>query len=58
MKEMSFRTKVHTTEELLRRIMDAAYIRKHPEMVQRAVDSCLERARLYIENRDGHIEQL
>jgi hypothetical protein len=39
--------------------MDAAtYIGEHPEIIQRAVNSRLERARLCIENRGGNSEQL
>jgi hypothetical protein len=41
MKEMTYRTKVHTSEKFLHWIMDAAiYIREHSEMIQRAVNSC------------------
>jgi oligoribonuclease (3'-5' exoribonuclease) len=59
MKEMFYRTKVHTTEESLRQIMDAAaYIHEHSELIQRAVNSCMKRARLCIENRGRHFEQL
>jgi hypothetical protein len=57
-KEMTYRTKVHTREELLYQIMAPACIRGHPEMTQWAVNSCLERARLCIENRGGYFEQL
>jgi hypothetical protein len=54
MKEMIYRTKVHTREELLHRIMDAAaYTRTHRND-STAVNSCLERARLCIGNRGGH----
>jgi hypothetical protein len=42
-KKMTYRTKVHTREELLHQIMDAAaYIQEHPKMIQWAVNSCLE----------------
>jgi hypothetical protein len=35
MKEMTYRTKVHVRKELLHQIVDvAAYIRRHPEMIQ------------------------
>jgi hypothetical protein len=45
MKEMTYKTKLRTREELLHRIMDAAaYIREHLKMIQRAVISCLEQA--------------
>jgi RecB family endonuclease NucS len=38
MKEMTHRIKVHKRQELLHGVMDvAAYIREHPEMIQRAV---------------------
>jgi hypothetical protein len=58
-KEMICRTKVNTREELLRWIMDAAACtREHHEMIQRAVNCCLERAKLCIENIGGHFEQL
>lgn len=37
-------TRTHETQRLLRRITDAAAcIREHPEMIQQAVNSCLER---------------
>jgi hypothetical protein len=39
---MTYRIKVHTRDELLHQIMDAAYIQEHPEMVQWAVNSGLE----------------
>jgi hypothetical protein len=54
LKEMNYRTKVHTRKEPLQRIMDAAaYIRKNCEMIEQAVNSCLERPRLCIGNRGG-----
>jgi prophage DNA circulation protein len=44
MKDMTNMTEVNTRGELLNRIMDAAaYMREHLEMIQRAVNSCLER---------------
>jgi hypothetical protein len=56
---MSYRTEVHTREELLRRIMDAdAHIRGHPERTERAVNTCLELATRCVENHGGHFEQL
>jgi hypothetical protein len=58
MKDTACRTKVHATEELLHRIMDAAaYIREQPEMIQRALNFDLKRKRLSIENCRGHFEQ-
>jgi hypothetical protein len=46
------RSKLHAGEKLLLyRVMTAgAYVREHPEMIQRAVHCCLERARMCIEN--------
>jgi hypothetical protein len=40
--------------------MDAAtvYIREHPEIMQWAVNSCLEQGMLCIENCGGHFEKL
>jgi hypothetical protein len=35
----------------------AAYIREHAELMQHAVNSCLNRARLCNENHGGHSEQ-
>jgi hypothetical protein len=59
MKEMTHRTKVHTREELLHRIVNvAAYIQDHPEVIQHGESTCLERARLRIEKRGGHFEQI
>jgi hypothetical protein len=56
---VTYRTNVHTTDKLGYRIMDAAaYIRDHPEMIERAVNCCLERPRLCIENRSGYFEEL
>jgi hypothetical protein len=53
------RTKAHTGEELLHKIMDGvAHTREHPEIIQRVVNSCLERARLFIENCGKNFEQL
>jgi hypothetical protein len=45
-------------EELLHWIVDAAYARDHPKMILWAVNSCLEQARLRIENCGGRFEQL
>jgi hypothetical protein len=43
---MTDRTKEHTKEELLHKIMDAAaYIIEHPQMIRWAAHYCLERAR-------------
>jgi hypothetical protein len=42
MKEITRRMKVHTREELLHQIMDDAYISEHHELIQWAVNSCLE----------------
>jgi hypothetical protein len=59
MKEMTYRVKVHTREELLHGIMDyAAYIPEQPKIIQRTVEFCLKRARLCADNRVGHFEQL
>jgi hypothetical protein len=59
MKLMTYGIKVHTREEFLQQIMDAAaYIQEGPEMIQQAVNSCFEQVRLCIENRGGHLEQL
>jgi hypothetical protein len=56
---MTYRTKVHTREELLHQIMNnAAYIQRHSEMIQWAVNSHLEQARLCIENCGAYFEQL
>jgi hypothetical protein len=50
MTKITYRAKVDTREELLQQIMNAAsYIREHPEMLHRAVNSCLKLARLCIE---------
>jgi hypothetical protein len=54
LKEITYRTKV-----LLHRTMDiGAYMRQHPKIIQRAVISCLKRARLCTEKRGRHFEQL
>jgi hypothetical protein len=54
MKDMTYRTKVQARGELLHQFMDAAAnTRDHPEVIQRALNACLERARLRIENRAG-----
>jgi hypothetical protein len=53
------RNQKHTREQLLRRTVNAAaYIREHPEMMQRAVNFWLHQARSCIENRGGHFEKL
>jgi hypothetical protein len=57
-KEMTYRTKVHMREALLHQIMDAAYIREHPKMIQQTVNSKLCCARLCTENCGRHYEQL
>jgi hypothetical protein len=48
-KEMTCRTKVAAYERGTA-ASDCVYAREHPEMIQWAVKSCLERARLCIEN--------
>jgi hypothetical protein len=59
MKEMSYRSKVHTKQELLYQIMDiGTCIREHSEMIQWAANSFLKRATLCTENREGYFEQL
>jgi hypothetical protein len=50
MKEITHKTKVHTREGLLNLIMDAAdCIQEQPKIIQRAVNSCSEWARQWIE---------
>jgi hypothetical protein len=49
---------LHTRKELLHRIMGvSAYTQEHPEMIQWAVNSRLERTRLCIENRGGDVNR-
>lgn len=48
---MTYLTRVHAREEFLHRVVDAAaYKREYPEMIQRVINSCSERARPPNEN--------
>lgn len=52
-------TKVCMGDEFLHQIVSAVdYVLEHPEVIQRAVNFCLEQARLCIEKHSEHFEQL
>jgi hypothetical protein len=56
--EKVYKTKGQSREELARSIINpAAYVQKKNELVQRAVKTSLNRARLRTVNRAGHFEQ-
>jgi len=58
MKNMTYRDKLQKRQRLLHWIMDAAYIREHPEMIQRKERCSLKQKRLCTENPGTHFEQL
>jgi hypothetical protein len=71
-KKIFCKTGVETIVEFLRRIMSAVlhigehpsndatdiHIREHPETIQRTLNSCLNRTRLYVESHSGYFEKL
>jgi hypothetical protein len=58
MKDMTYRIKVYMKEELHWIMETAAYKWEHREMIQWALNSSLEWARLCTENHGRHSEQL
>lgn len=55
---MTYRDKLQKRQRLLHWIMDATYIREHPEMIQRKEMCSLKQKRLCTENPGTHLEQL